>query len=349
MKNLNIMALCASISAAVFCGSVNANTESPFSEKEIRIAHVRYLSQGDFPELYLKGVKRQAEALGFKLDVYDARQDASLQRNQLEQAILKRYDGIVLQHGFTDSLKDLADMAVQNNIKVVAFDVNAANPSIPQINQDDHLIARMSLEQAIIDNGQKWKAAYVYVPGIPPLDRRDEVFAEFKEKYSGITEVARFGTMNNPIPNQVADQAAAVFRANPDISVAFSPYDEFAKGIKIAVDEAGLSNSVKIYSADISNSDIQAMREPNSAWVATTATNPSIMGEVSVRALAILLKGDPIASQITVPPTLITQDMLNDKDIKNMDDLMNKIPSFSSSDVLAPAGCQFRKQTNRYT
>lgn len=333
---MKTIALCASIAGAVCATNSYAEVTSPFEGKELKIAHVRYLSQGDFPELYLKGVKRQAAALGFKLDVYDARQDASLQRNQLEQAIMKGYDGIVLQHGFTDSIKDLADMAVQNGIKVVAFDVNADNPAIPQINQDDHMIARLSLEQAVKENGENWKAAYVYVPGIPPLDRRDEVFSEFKTTYPQITEVARFGTMNNPIPNQVADQAAAVFRANPDIKVAFSPYDEFAKGIKIAVDEAGLSSKVKIYSADISNSDIQAMREPNSAWVTTVATNPSIMGEVSVRALAMLIKEEAVPKTVTVPPVLITQDMLNEQDIKNMADLVSKIPSFSKSTVLVP-------------
>ncbi|WP_413697821.1 substrate-binding domain-containing protein [Pseudovibrio sp. SPO723] len=326
----------ASIALMATTGAQAEEVKSPFEGKGMKIAHVRYLSQGDFPELYLSGVRAQAEALGLELDVYDARQDAAIQRSQLEQAIMKGYDGIILQHGFTDSLKDLADMAVQNGIKVVAFDVNADNPEIPQINQDDHLIARMSLEQAIKDNGNAWKAAYVYVPGIPPLDRRDEVFTELKEKFPGIEEVARFGTLNNPIPNQIADQAAAVFRANPDITVAFSPYDEFAKGIKIAVDEAGLSSSVKIYSADISNSDIQAMREPGSAWVATTATNPAIMGQVSVRALAYLMNGENPGSQVTVPPVLITQEMLNALDIKNMNDLVAKVASFSTSDTLTP-------------
>jgi len=250
---------------------------------------------------------------------------------------MKGYDGIILQHGFTDSLKDLADMAVKNGIKVVAFDVNADNTAIPQINQDDRLIAKLSLEQAMKDNGDKWKAAYVYVPGIPPLDRRDEVFSEFKKNNPGITEIARFGTMSNPIPNMVADQAAAVLRAHPDVKVVFSPYDEFAKGAKIAVDEAGLSDKVKIYSADISNADIQAMREPNSAWVATATTNPSVMGEVSVRALAMLLNGDNVPAQVTVPPVLITQQTLKDNNIKNMDDLLAKNPEFSKSSVLMPA------------
>ncbi|WP_434361569.1 substrate-binding domain-containing protein [Parasalinivibrio latis] len=336
MKGYKALLMGAALTVTLTGMETMAEVTSPFAGKDMKIAHVRYLSQGDFPELYLKGVKRQAEALGLELDVYDARQDAALQRSQLEQAILKGYDGIVLQHGFTDSLKDLADLAVQNGIKMVAFDVNAENPDIPQINQDDHMIARMALEQAVKDNGDSWKAAYVYVPGIPPLDRRDEVFSEFKERYPNIKEISRFGTLNNPIPNMVADQAAAVFRANPDITVAFSPYDEFAKGIKIAVDEAGLSSSVKIYSADISNADIHAMREPGSAWVATAATNPSIMGEVSVRALAYLLKGESVPHQVTVSPILVTQKMLNDQDIKNMDDLIQKIPAFSESTTLVP-------------
>ena len=64
----------------------------------------------------------------------------------------------------------------------------------------------------------------------------------------------------------MADQASAVLRANPGLQVIFAPFDEFAKGAKIAVDEAGLGEQVKIYSADISTADIQIMKEPGSAW-----------------------------------------------------------------------------------
>lgn len=337
MKSIKALGFGITLVSLLVTSLAGAAVNSPFEGKKMRIAHVRYLSQGDFPELYLKGVQRQADALGLKVDVYDARQDASLQRNQLEQAIMKGYDGIVLQHGFTDSLKDLADTAVKQGIKVVAFDVNVDNPAIPQIAQDDRMIAELSLQQALKENGNAWQVAYVYVPGIPPLDRRDEVFSEFKRTYPDIKEIARFGTMNNPIPNMVADQAAAVLRANPNVNVIFSPYDEFAKGAKIAVDEAGLAKNIKIYSADISNSDIQAMREPGSAWVTTAATNPSIMGEVSVRALAMLLQGEQVPAEVTVPPVLITQMMLNENNIKSMDELIAKTPEFSKSEVLTPA------------
>src|SRR5262249_31232724 len=162
--------------------------------------------------------------------------------------------------------------------------------------------------------------------------RRDETWKEFKAKYPGINEAAMFGTLDNPIANSVANQARSVLTANPDIKVMFAPYDEFAKGVKIAVDEAGLSSDIKIYSADISTSppasspaDTPGRREPNSAWAATAATNPAVVGQVSVRALAQLLAGEDPGKSVIVPPTLITQKDLIDNDIKNMEELSAKL------------------------
>ncbi|WP_420838236.1 substrate-binding domain-containing protein [Aquibium microcysteis] len=311
---------------------------APFDKPgDVKIALVRYLSTGDFFQAYLAGVEAQAKALGVQLQVLDSRQDAALQADMVDQAIALGVQGIIIQHGLTESMKEAAQRAVDAGIKVVAFDVNVENEAIPQIEQSDRDLARLALEQAVKDNGEAWKAGYVYVAGIAPLDRRDETWREFKAKYPGINEVAMFGTLDNPIANSVANQARSVVTANPDIQVMFAPYDEFAKGVKIAVDEAGLTDSVKIYSADISTADIAAMREPGSAWVATAATNPAVVGQVSVRALAMLLAGENPGKQVIVPPTLITQQQLNDNDIKNMEELSAKLPQFAHADVAMPA------------
>ena len=298
-----------------------------------RVALVRYLSTGDFFQAYLSGVEEQAEALGMELRVFDSRQDAALQADMMDQAIALGVDGIVVQHGLTESMKEPVQRALDAGIDVVAFDVNVENPEVPQIEQSDRDLARLALEQAVEDHGEEFRAGYVYVAGIAPLDRRDETWQEFKERYPGIEEVARFGTLDNPIANSVADQAAAVLRANPDISVMFAPYDEFAKGVKIAVDEAGMSGDIDIYSADISTADIAAMREPGSAWVATAATNPAVVGRVSVRALAQLMAGEDPGEQVIVPPTLITQAELEEQDITNMEELAEKLPQFARADV----------------
>lgn len=318
-------------------GAFAQDKPAPFDKPgDVDIALVRYLSTGDFFQAYLSGVEAQAKALGVNLRVFDSRQDAALQADMVDQAIALGVDGIIIQHGLTESMKEAAQRAVDAGIKVVAFDVNVENEKIPQIEQSDRDLARLALEQAIKDNGESWKAGYVYVAGIAPLDRRNETWVEFKKKYPGIEEVAQFGTLDNPIANSVANQARSVVSANPDIQVMFAPYDEFAKGVKIAVDEAGLSD-IKIYSADISTADISAMREPGSAWAATAATNPAVVGEVSVRALAMLLAGEDPGKSVIVPPTLITQQQLNDGDIKNMEELAKKLPQFAHADVAVPA------------
>ncbi len=319
---------------AAFAGDMPA----PFDNAgDVKIALVRYLSTGDFFQAYLSGVEAQSKALGVDLRVFDSRQDAALQADMVDQAIALGVDGIIIQHGLTESMQDAAQRAIDAGIKVVAFDVDVKNDAIPQVEQSDRDLARLALEQAIVDNGEAWKAGYVYVPGIAPLDRRDETWREFKAKYPGIDEVAVFGTLDNPIANSVANQARSVLQAHPDITVMFAPYDEFAKGVKIAVDEAGLSDQIDIYSADVSTSDIAAMREPGSAWAATAATNPAVVGEVSVRSLAMLLAGENPGHNVIIPPTLITQKMLNDLDIKNMEELGAKLPQFAHADVAVPA------------
>ncbi len=325
--------LSAGLSSALAAGDMPAPFDDPGN---VKIALVRYLSTGDFFQAYLSGVEKQSAALGVDLRVFDSRQDAALQADMVDQAIALGVDGIIVQHGLTESMQDAVQRALDAGIKVVAFDVNVKNPKVPQVEQSDRDLARLALEQAIKDNGDTFKAGYVYVPGIAPLDRRDETWKIFKEKYPGIDQVAMFGTLDNPIANSVANQARSVLQANPDITVMFAPYDEFAKGVKIAVDEAGLSNQVKIYSADISTADISAMREAGSAWVATAATNPAVVGEVSVRTLAMLLAGEDPGHNVVIPPTLITQKMLNDNNIKNMADLSAKLPQFAHANVSVP-------------
>lgn len=300
------------------------------------IALVRYLSTGDFFQVYLSGVERQAEALGMELRVLDSRQDAALQADMMDQAIGLGVDGIVVQHGLTESMAPAVQRAVDAGIPVVAFDVNVENEAVPQIEQSDRDLARLALEQAIEDNGESFQAGYVYVAGIAPLDRRDETWRAFKERYPGIEEVASWGTLDNPIANSVADQASAVLRANPMIEVVFAPYDEFAKGVVIAANEAGMAQDLRIYSADMSTANINAMREPDSPWAASAATNPAVVGEVSVRALAMLMAGEDPGRQVIIPPALITQDFLNENDIANMDDLAEELPSFAHADVAMP-------------
>lgn len=310
---------------------------APFDKGGVKIALVNYLSTGDFFQAYEAGAQKQAKALGIDLRIYEGRQDAAEQREQIQQAISLGVSAIIVNHGLPESLKDVVQRALDKGIKVVAFDVDLGNPKVPQIEQSDRDLAALLLDQAVKDNGDAFAAGYVYVAGFAPLDRRDAVWRDFKSAHPKVQEKARWGTVDNPIAQSVANQAAAAYRAHPEIRVVFAPYDEFARGAKLAADEANLSSKLRIYSADISTSDIEAIRAPNSAWVATAATNPAVVGAVSVRAAALLLAGQTPEHRIVVKPTLITRDDLVKNNIRTIAELGEKFPAFRSSDAVTAA------------
>ena len=308
-----------------------AGAPAPFDKGGVKLALVSYISAGDFFQAYQSGAETQAKALGVDLRVFPGKQDATEERDQIEQAINLGAKAIVIDHGLPESLKDVAQKALDAGVKVVAFDVNLDNPKIPQVEQSDHLLARLALEQAIKENGESFKAAYVYVAGFAPLDRRDEVWTEFKNKYPGIQEVARFGVVNSTTAASVADQAKATLRAHPEITVVFAPYDEFARGVKLALGELGLNGKVKVYSADVSTADIREITEKDSPWVATVATNPAVVGAVSLRAVALAVAGQDPGKQIIVEPTLLTQKALQDAGVATIEELSAKVPAFGKS------------------
>ena len=70
-----------------------------------------------------------APLTGVKLRVFDARQQAATQREMLEQAIDLRVDGIIVQLGLAETLKDSIDKALAKGIKVVTFDVDVNDPT----------------------------------------------------------------------------------------------------------------------------------------------------------------------------------------------------------------------------
>lgn len=135
----------------------------------------------------------------------------------------------------------------------------------------------------------------------------------------------------------MANQAAAAYRAHPDSRVVIAPYDEFARGANLAANEANLGDKLRIYSADISTADFEAIRAPSSAWVATAATNPAVVGAVSVRGAAIDVAGQPLDHHIVVKPTLATRDDLVKNAIRTIADLGAKLPAFRTSDAATAA------------
>ncbi len=314
--------------------SAAAAVPAPFDAGPVKIALVRQLGSGDYFEQWLAGAEAQAEKLGIELLTSDARGDNAAQATNLETAINQGVKAIIIDHGQTETLTPGIDKALAANIPVVAFDANANNPKVPQIEQSDAQLAQLALDQLVTDTGGEGDIAYVYVAGFAPLDRRNEVFEQVLAANPGLKNVATFGTVSESTAAEVQTQAAAVLTANPGIKAIFAPYDEFAKGATLAVTAAGLQDKVKVYGADVSTADIDVITADGSPWVATAGTDPGNVGRVAVRAAALLAAGEAVDPQIVVNPALITQQFLRDNAVTTIEQLGEKLPALDTPELV---------------
>ncbi len=300
----------------------------------VKIALVRQLSQGDFFEQWLSGAQAEAKALHINLEVLSGNGDNAQQATYLQQAINEKVNAIIVDHGFAQTMQPVVARAAAGHIPLVAFDLQPGVAADPVIDQDDPVVADEALSVLKQDSGGKAQVIYAYVAGYRPLDLRNGAWVAFKKANPGIKQVAQIGVVNSSTVPQVADQAKAALEAHPGVTAIFAPYDAFAQGATLAVDELGLQKKVKIYGGDISTADIGTMTAATSPWVVTAATDPADVGRVAVRAAALLVLGDKVPLDIVVPPQQITQQFLLSNKIVNMAELRTGIAALNTPKIV---------------
>lgn len=316
--------------------SAAAKAPAPFDAGEVHVAIVQNSGQGDYFQQYLNGTKKQAAALKMKLDVYDARGDNAQQASQLDQAIASGVKGIVVRHGFPDTLCPGVNKAIDQGIKVVIYDVEIQKcaPRAVQTQQSDAKMASLVLDQMVKDIGTDKPVGYVNIAGIAPLDRRDVVWNDYLAKNKW-TQKFKTGKYTDSTASDTAPMVDSGLKANPDVVAVYAPYDELTKATLTALAQnPNLKGKVKVYGADISNADIELMIADGSPWIATGATDPNAIGAAVLRTLALHMAGTVGGgSKVDFPPILVTAENLKAKKIKNMDDLRAAEPSLNIADV----------------
>jgi len=309
--------------------------EKPAAAKaNFKVAMVRQSGVGDYFEQWGNGAATQIKAAGGSIDVYDARGDNAKQVAQFNDAITSKPDVIIVDHGLADSVNPKIDEAISKGIPVVVYDVNISNCKAMYISQDDASIAGKILDYLKQDSPSGGKIAYVNVSGIAPLDSRDAVYQQFLKSNPSFTQSAHFGKYSESVAADTATEGAAALKAAPTTTLSFAAYDELAKGTLIALRQDNMADKVKVYGVDISTADIQLMTEPGSPWRATAATDPANVGAIVARAAIGAGAGVAMPQKLTIPAALITQDMLRERKVTNMDDLRAALPDLNTPNIL---------------
>ncbi len=318
------------------CGEQEQTAAS--ANKEVagkKIAVIRNLASDDHTKQFIDGAKAEGKALGLTVDTFLSNGNDAKFQQLVDQAVLKKYDGIILSHGKEDYSYNLVKKVADAGIKVVTFDTKSDQDGkvldhVVATSQDDHALAELSLDALIEDKKQPVKVLKLWVgPGFLPLDRREEVFKNYV-KEGKIKVVETVGPTNfEDVSGDVKKKTAAVLAKynNKDIDAVWGAWDEMTKGAYLALKEK--QAVLPIYSIDISNQDINFLKEPNSNWKTTAGVNPRVIGITDVRLLAKQLNNEKVPQTYEFKPVQIKQSDL--KKDSTMENLSQTIPSFGDT------------------
>ncbi len=315
-------------------GSSTDGVPSGLSGKKVAV--IRNLTSDDHTKQFLDGARSEGESFGFKVDTFISDGDDAKFQELVAQAIQKGYDGLVISHGKKDYSYDMLKPAIDKGMKVVTFDTVAQKDGknlegVTFTSQDDEKLAELSLTE-IAALTKPAKVIKVWFGGLPPLDRRDSIYKQF-EKDGKIKTLEVIGPSNmQDVQGDISAKVSAILAKYPKgtVDAIWGSWDEMAKGAFKAVKDANRTD-IKLISIDISNQDMNLMREEGSVWMSTAAVDPKLIGLVNMRLLAKKLAGEQTPENYSLEAKLVKKDQL--KADTNMLTLKDVVDGWGKSDA----------------
>ncbi|MCW2476726.1 sugar ABC transporter substrate-binding protein [Candidatus Symbiopectobacterium sp. NZEC151] len=307
----------------------------------IRIAVIRNLGSDDNTTQFIAGAIQQGKKLGFTVNTFLSNGDDARFQDFVNQAISQKYDGIILSQGRDPYSTALVQRIVDSGIAVSTFDtaVNGTIPGVTVTQQDDASLTELSFGQLVKDFNGQANIIKLWVAGFPPMERRQAAYQNILKDHPGIKELESIGAVSSDVQGDTANKVGAVLAKYPKgkIDAIWGTWDAFSQGAYKALKENGRTE-IKLYSIDISNQDVQLMREANSPWKVSVAVDPKLIGATNVRLIANKIAGETTPATYDFKAATIPQALLVSQPGQvNVSSLGNIIPGWGQSDdFIAP-------------
>ncbi|HIE0646983.1 TPA: sugar ABC transporter substrate-binding protein [Serratia marcescens] len=344
MKNLKTSLLALSLLAALpLQAAENAAVPIAIAQHQgpVRIAVIRNLGSDDNTTQFLAGAIQEGRKLGFKVDTFLSNGDDARFQDFVNQAISQKYDGVILSQGRAPYSTDLVKRIAAAGIAVAAFDIDVSGsvPGVTVSQQDDASLANASFGQLVKDFNGQANIIKLWVAGFPPMERRQAAYQQLLKQHPGIHELESIGAVSSDVQGDTANKVGAVLAKYPKgkIDAIWGTWDAFTQGAYKALKENGRTE-IKLYSIDISNQDLQLMREAGSPWQVSVAVDPKLIGAVNLRLVANKIAGESTPDSYQFKATVIPQALLlAQPGPVNVAGLAKIIPGWgSSSDFVQP-------------
>lgn len=296
---------------------------------------------------FIAGFNSQCNELGIKPIVSDANGSIDKMVSMLDAAVNQQVDAIIINNGRADALTPGVKKALAKGITVITKDVDLGLEGVPTVDQDDYLLALLSVKQMVADINGEGNLVRGFAAGFVPQERRYEMSKLYLTRYPKITQVAEFGPVSSSTALDSQTKMEAILKQFPgsgDIAAVWCGWEEWAKGASKAIIEANRASEIKVYSTDMSDELLQMLQDPNNPYTATAAIDIPMMAEVCTRMALCKLAGEFVPQFYSFSGTLVKKSDLP-KDVNvTTDNLGDYVPGWGENHDFRPDWMELMKK-----
>ena len=259
-----------------------------------------------------EGFKAKAAEFGWEAEILDPNDNLETQISQIENALVKGVNGIVITPIDGEAVSTLMGQAEEAGVPVIAIDRQVAGTSLATVEADNLLIGQQMGEMYLKTLGDK--EGKVLIVGGPLSSsatvNRTEGFKAAIKDAANVTVVAESATeMDSEV---VLAAVTNYLQANPDINAIFSCTDYILPAVMTALEEngklvpLGQEGHVNVYSVDGDGYGLGQVVKGNID--ATYGLDPFAWAASAVEALKAKFDGQEVEPSILITGNIVTSE-----------------------------------------
>ena len=259
-----------------------------------------------------EGFQAKAAELGWEAEILDPNDNLETQISQIENALTKGVQGIVITPIDGDAVSTLMKDAESAGVPVIAIDRQVTGTSLATVEADNLLVGQQLGEMYLETLGEK--EGKVLIVGGPLSStatvNRTEGFKNAIKDAANVQVVAESATEMDA--EVVLAAVTNYLQANPDINCIFSCTDYILPSVMTALEESGKlfpvgeEGHVNIYSVDGDGYGLGQVVKGNID--ATYGLDPYAWAASAVEALQAHFQGSAVESNILIAGEIVTAD-----------------------------------------
>lgn len=308
-KFVVLMVLVAVVLSSIGCNKVEPTKETSSESKNSAVSSsqegggviglfMTHMSN-EFTIALSSSVEAQVKARGYECKIYDAKQDAQTQQNQIEQAIASGINGIVVEPVSVDGVVPAVKFAKEQGIPVVIVNQRISDPKAADVyvGADSVVTGEVLMKKVVEDLGGKGSIALLLGPmGSDAQVGRSKGFSNILAKNPDVK--VEYETSANWATEPALSTTENWLSSGKKIDAIVSQNDGMAIGAAKAVSDAGLKGKIMVYGVDATKEGLQAVL--NDDLKASISQGTTDQGRMAADACADLIEKKTVEPEIIV-------------------------------------------------